>query len=76
MKVPFNPRIYTDYENACMESVFPYTSKISASAFLRNIRINDECSNTLMFLISQMKLIERTENLKVDLNIELGRTIL
>ena len=29
-----------------------------------------------MFLISQIKLIERTQNLKVDLNIELRSTVL
>ena len=32
--------------------------------------------NTLVFLISQMKLIKRTEKLEVDVNIEMGRTVL
>ena len=32
--------------------------------------------NTLVFLISQMKLIKRTEKLEIDLDVELGRTIL
>ena len=38
---------------------------------LRHERVNNKCSNILAFLISQMKLIKRTEKLGLDLFIKL-----
>ena len=37
---------------------------------------NDKCSNTLVFLISQMKLIKITEKLGLDLTIEIRTAVL
>ena len=49
----------------------------SFDAFLINARaFNDKCSNTLVFLISQMKMIKRNEKLALNFAIELGRGVL
>ena len=37
---------------------------------------DDNYSNALVFLISQMKLTKRTENLELHLDVELGRAVL
>ena len=58
---------------ACAEKHYLIIVSKKEHAFLN---FQQSCSTTLVLLISQLKLIERTENLKVDLNIELGRTVL
>ena len=56
--------------------------KISSYAVLTNIfeHFMNTCSNTcffsfVVFLISQIKLIKRTEKLELDLDIEVGRAV-